>query len=162
MSTRGTYYHVIWDCPLIQAFWKKVVSDINAATSLPVSVDTKVLLLGITKSVTHSTHTRLLLFYLCFYARKVLLQHWKLAFPPTAAQWYTLVGSVLPLYKLTYMGRKCPQKFDKVWVMGEGQIAQPIALEVTDGETSSTPSWEYFELRISFTCTGHTDWDYLA
>lgn len=77
--------------------------------------DPKMLILGITNSVTHSTHAKLLLFYLCFYARKVLLQSWKSVTPPTAPQWLVLVDSLLPLYKLTYMGCKCPQKFENVW-----------------------------------------------
>lgn len=57
------------------------MADINIVTNLSVRVDPKMLLLGITDSVTQSTHTKLLLFYLCFYTRKVLLQNWKLESP---------------------------------------------------------------------------------
>lgn len=44
----GTYYHVIWDCPIIQDFWRKVLIEVNTVTSLSVSMDPKVLLLGVT------------------------------------------------------------------------------------------------------------------
>lgn len=92
-----------------------MVEEINTITNLSVPLDPKILILGITELITHSTYDKLLLFYLCFYARKALLQQWKLVTPPTVNQWRALVDAVLPLYKLTYMGRKCPKKFDKVW-----------------------------------------------
>lgn len=107
----GTFLHVVWSCPLLQQFWREVVQYISLIGNLTVALDPRVLLLGICDTLTTNTHKRLFIFYALFYARKAILISWKQADPPTVGQWKTLIDKTLPLYKLTYMSRKCPKKF---------------------------------------------------
>lgn len=104
----------IWDCPIVQEYWRKVVADVNTATNLSVSMDPKVLLLGITELELFNTCqiTTVLSVFLCQESSPTALE---IDDSPTVAQWRAVVDSVLPLYKLMSMGCKCPQKFDKVW-----------------------------------------------
>lgn len=69
----GTFIHVFWTCPLVQGFWKGVVGEINDIGGLHVAVDPRVLLLGISDTITPNTHKRLFIFYTAFYARKNIL-----------------------------------------------------------------------------------------
>lgn len=112
---QGTFLHVVWACPKIREFWTEVVSVINSVASVVVPLDPTVLLLGVSDLVTKNTHTKLFIFYAAYYARKAILLKWKTPDPPTLAQWRSMIDAVLPLYKLTYMTRKCPKKFDKIW-----------------------------------------------
>lgn len=80
------YFHLIWDYPVIQDFWRAVVADINAVTNLSVTMDPKLLLLSIFDLVIQSTHRK---------GTPTKLE--KLAAPPTVAQWNMLVDSVLTL-----------------------------------------------------------------
>lgn len=88
---------------------------INSVGNLSLGLDPLVLLLGICDGVASNTHKQLLVFYATFYARNAILLNWKQPDPPSVLQWKALVDSILPLYKLTYMSRKCPKKFDKIW-----------------------------------------------
>lgn len=111
----GMFFHVVWSCPLIHQFWREMVQYINSIGNLTIGLDPRVLLLGICDAITTSTHKQLLIFYASYYARKAILIKWKQSEPPTVGQWKTLIDNTLPLYKLTYISRKCPQKFEKIW-----------------------------------------------
>lgn len=78
----GTFLHVVWSCPLLQQFWKEVVQYINSIGNLAITLNPRVLLLGICDTLTTNTHKRLFIFYALFYARKAILIKWKQADPP--------------------------------------------------------------------------------
>lgn len=111
----GTFIHVVWSCPVIQQFWSEVVDVINSVGNLHIQMNPIILLLGVCDNLISNTHKRLFVFYTSFYARKTILIKWKQPDPPTVSQWKALVNSTLPLYKLTYINRKCPKKFSKIW-----------------------------------------------
>lgn len=111
----GTFIHVVWSCPVIQQFWLEVVEVINSAANLNVQVNPIILLLGVCDNLIPNVHNRLFVFYASFYARKTILLKWKQPDPPTVSQWKAFINAVLPLYKLTYINRKCPKKFSKIW-----------------------------------------------
>lgn len=115
MGELGTFIHVVWECPLIQKFWTEVVEVINAVGNLNIQRNPIILLLGVCDNVIPSVHKRLFVFYASFYARKAILLRWKQPDPPTVTQWRGIVDSVLPLYKATYINRKCPKKFSRIW-----------------------------------------------
>ena len=100
---------------MIQQFWSDVVNVINSVGNIHVDLNPIILLLGICDNVIPNTHKRLFVFYASFYARKAILLRWKQLEPPTVSQWKALINAALPLYKLTYMNRKCPKKFEKIW-----------------------------------------------
>lgn len=71
---------------------------------------------------------------MCFYARKVNLKNWMLSASPTVAQWHLLIDSVLPVYKLTYMGCKFPQKFRMHGLWPDPLIFNSMSLEGRPGD----------------------------
>lgn len=72
-------------------------------------------LLGIQEDDQRPRYTKLLLSLLLFYAKKEILLKWTSPLPPTVRLWENSVNAILPMYKLTYMNRGCPQKFERVW-----------------------------------------------
>ena len=111
----GNFIHMVWLCPKVQEFWRLVAAEIESIGGVAVGLNPLILLLGITDNLPTSTHKKLFIFYTAFYARKAILLQWKVADPPGLSAWRKLVNDTLPMYKLTYMGRNCPKKFDKVW-----------------------------------------------
>lgn len=91
------------------------MSDVNGVAGLQLKADPMVFLLGITDNLIAGKHTKLFVFYAAYYARKEILLRWKRSDPPTVEAWRAQINAVLPIYKLTYMGRNCPKKFDKIW-----------------------------------------------
>lgn len=74
------------------------------------------MLLNIFNASVRGRHTRLFLSYATFYTRKEIFLHWKDAAPPTVPTWCSVLNSMLPLYKITYINRNCSGKFDKIWL----------------------------------------------
>lgn len=114
-SERGSFFHVIWSCQHLQTFWKGVVTEINSIGKLKVPCDPFPLLLGIVDTLETTQAKKKFVFHTAFYARKTILLKWNDPVPPSLQQWRALVDAALSLYKLTYLGRNCPKKFEKIW-----------------------------------------------
>lgn len=82
---------------------------------LRVPCDPLPLLLGIVDTLVATQAKKQFVLYTAFYARKAVLLKWNDSAPPTVQQWRALVDAALPLYKLTYLGRNFPKKFEKIW-----------------------------------------------
>lgn len=111
----GTFIHMVWSCSLLQIYWRAVVADVNRVAGLHLDMYPLVFLLAITDSLATTKHIKLFVFYAAYYSRKVILSKWKLPDPPMPSAWKALMNPVLPLYKITYLGHNCPQKFNKIW-----------------------------------------------
>lgn len=72
-------------------------------------------LLGIHDDDQRPRYTKLLVSLLLFYAKKEIVLKWNSLRSPTIGAWENSVNAVLPMYKLTYINRGCPQKFMRVW-----------------------------------------------
>lgn len=101
---------MVWQCLDIHPYWESVLETLNDLGDWSLQSDPRMLLLGIMDDVVASRHMKLLLFY----ARKEILFRWKQPTPPTRVTWVSAVNVVLPLYRLTYISRTCPQKCNKV------------------------------------------------
>lgn len=106
----GSFFHIVWFCQHIQNFCMGVVSVVNSVGKLKVPCDPIPLLLGIVDTLAASKSKKLFVFYVAFYAKKVILLQWKGSSPPTIQQWQTLINKALHLYKLTYLGCNSPKK----------------------------------------------------
>lgn len=91
------------------------MEDINqtAGTSLPLAPE--IMLLNILADPTVRKYAKLFIVYSTFYARREILLRWKNGAPPTATDWRNTLNAVLPLYKITYINRNCPNKFEEIW-----------------------------------------------
>lgn len=106
----GTYLHMFWDCPALSIFWSGIQLNVQLELSVPMSPE--LALLGIHEDEQRPHHSKLLILYL-FYAKKEILCKWS---SPALSSWESKINAALPLYKLSYIHRGCPWKFDKVWL----------------------------------------------
>lgn len=73
----GTFFHVVWACPVLQTYWRDIVSDVNGVAGLQLKADPMMFFLGITDNLTAGKHTKLFVFYAAYYARKEIMLLWK-------------------------------------------------------------------------------------
>lgn len=116
MMQEGNYLHMFWDCPALSTFWSGVFEQLNVRLELSVPRTPELALLGIHEDEQRPHHSKLLISFLLFYAKKEILCRWSSPSPPTLTSWENTINAALPLYKLTYISRGCPWKFDKVWL----------------------------------------------
>uniref|UniRef100_A0A803J318 Reverse transcriptase domain-containing protein n=1 Tax=Xenopus tropicalis TaxID=8364 RepID=A0A803J318_XENTR len=109
------YMHLLWNCPDIQRFWQQVMRFLADELSLPQVLNPITCLLGLVDSLLPKTASRSLMRALLFYAKKTVALHWMGPQPPTLNKWIKLINSQLELYRLTYLARGCPLKFEKIW-----------------------------------------------
>lgn len=112
----GTFLHMVWSCPVLQTYWR---ADIKKVAGLHLDIDPLVFLLGIIDNLATTKHAKLFVFYAAYYGRKTVLLKWKLSDPPTLSTCCAQINVVLPLYKITYIGRNCPRsstKYGAAWV----------------------------------------------
>lgn len=102
-----TWYGVaprFFDC------WNQIAIRLSsyAVGRLPLTPDPLILLLGIYDKLPIQKHTKWLLFYASYYARREILLKWKLFWQSFYNDWWLSVRYALPIYHYTYMSRGCP------------------------------------------------------
>lgn len=87
-------------------FWTDVFELINVRLQLSFPVSPELALLGIQGDAQRPHCTKLLHKY---YVSGMHPQS------PLVALWESSINAVLPMYKLTYINRNCPKKYDRIW-----------------------------------------------
>lgn len=108
-------FHMLWSCPVIYTYWTNLINYVTTQVLLPGVLTPEVCLMGLVDDLAPHIRTRTLLRSLLFYGRKLIALKWMSPTPPTVKAWIKLVNDKLPIIKLTYMARHCPQKFEAVW-----------------------------------------------
>lgn len=114
-STPVGYAHIFWDCPRIQYYWQEMTQFLHRLTTIPIPLMVSISRLALVDSLAFAKATLTLLGILQFFARKTIVLKWTSARPPTLSSWKQLVNAAIPLYKATYLSRRCPKKYEKVW-----------------------------------------------
>lgn len=112
---RGTLIHMIWECPVIQAFWGEVHGFLNTKLGLPGVCAPTNSLLGLVEELIPTKYGRILYRLLMFYARKTILLNWKPPKQPFISHWLALINADLTMYKLTFAARGTPDRFLQIW-----------------------------------------------
>lgn len=71
----GTFFHLLWQCPMLQRLWKQIVDFLHDEMGSPVSLDPKRCLLGIFPDPSLDKYTKLFLHETLFSATKVIAHH---------------------------------------------------------------------------------------
>ncbi|OCT58762.1 hypothetical protein XELAEV_18001725mg [Xenopus laevis] len=106
---------MFWQCSHIQKYWKDIWDFLHIHMGLPHVATPTLSLLGLTEDLPLNTRNRLLLLQLLFFAKKLILLHWKDTQAPQIREWKQLVNSNLPHIKAVYISRNWPTKFDLIW-----------------------------------------------
>lgn len=112
---QGSYIHMFWECPSIMSYWEAVFAEINLRLQFTLTPTPSLALLGIPDDEQHPHHSKLLISYLLYYAKKEIQLKWLPPHQHDVAAWEAMVNAALPLYKMTYSNKGCHWKFEKVW-----------------------------------------------
>lgn len=72
----GILLHMLWDCPKIRIFWREVFELLKVKLEMSIPLSPELALLGIQDDDQRSHHNKLLISYLLFYAKKVIICKW--------------------------------------------------------------------------------------
>ena len=78
----GTYIHMFWSYPGVARFCIEVVKLINIRLQLTLLTTPMLLLLGIHDDDQRPSYTKLLIYFLLYYARREIMLRWKSEDPP--------------------------------------------------------------------------------
>ncbi|CAG5866902.1 unnamed protein product [Menidia menidia] len=109
----GTRFHCLWECDVIQSFWKDVCAKISTAIGEIVSENPLTCLLGhIPKSLAKYEHVIQSLLML---ARKAIMVKWVGSEPPSISLWKSLISDVMTLIRLGHYIDGSLQFFTNTW-----------------------------------------------
>ena len=111
----GTYYHCIWQCPLVQRYWRNVTIELCSIFHQPIPVDSMLFLFGCFERPVVSPGQMTLLCKLLHIARRCILLQWIQVYPPSVTQWYRETFKVLPMERLSALAKGNSSHFYKTW-----------------------------------------------
>lgn len=78
----GSFYHLIWSCPVVQTFWAQVIRFLHDNMGSPVVLDPKLCILGLLPDVEVDKYHTIFISETIFLERKVIAQRWMQNVPP--------------------------------------------------------------------------------
>lgn len=107
----GTFFHILWACPVIQGYWSHIVKFIHDKMGSPLTLCPKQCLLGLFPNPDSDKFHHVFLQEVLFIARLLIARKWLRAIPPTIQEWVATINAVLPYKKEIYAHRGCPAKY---------------------------------------------------
>ena len=114
-NTMADHFHIFWDCPAIQSYWREVVSEINTVMGFETELNFTNIYLGNISSEL-CTADKYLLKILLVASKKALTKKWLTQTPPTKREWTAIVQDIFEMEKLTFSVRLCMDKFCTYWL----------------------------------------------
>lgn len=100
---------------MIQAYWSRVVAQLNNIFGLDLELDPLSLLLGFPCKLISNKFERRLFSLLTFAARKNLLMSWISDRPPSIKGWHSVIREIIPLELLTCIIHSTTDAFNRIW-----------------------------------------------
>ncbi|KAJ1119448.1 hypothetical protein NDU88_007634 [Pleurodeles waltl] len=116
------FYHMVWTCPIIMAYWEKVVQEISEVLQEEVKRSPLPLLLGVMGDTELRRADRSFLGVACLVAKRDIMADWKARVAPALAKWRRGVDWCAQREKLVYEARGCLHKHKKIWGKGEDVV----------------------------------------
>uniref|UniRef100_A0A3Q3FRX3 Reverse transcriptase domain-containing protein n=1 Tax=Labrus bergylta TaxID=56723 RepID=A0A3Q3FRX3_9LABR len=112
----GTYYHCVWQCPLISRYWKNVAQELGLIFHRTIKLEPALFLLNLpTQQFSLSTGQLVLMGKLLLLARRCILFQWIQEKPPSVTQWYRETFKVLPMEHLSAKLKGNNNLFYNIW-----------------------------------------------
>lgn len=105
IATRSDFWHMSWDCPVVQDFRRSIVQRLPEVLNIAVPLTPEICLFGILGDEQWPHYTRIFLKETLFQARKAIALRWMGDRLPSLTQWRNMVNSVIPLNSLVYKHR---------------------------------------------------------
>ena len=109
----GTLIHVLWECPRVQTLWCAIHENIMQITGQDIPYTPALFILGDPSPLKHLStpladwiHTALMV------GRKIIVKEWKSEDLPPAHVWFTQLGTVAALERLSFKMNNQLDKYD--------------------------------------------------
>lgn len=134
----GSFYHTLWDCPIIAQYWTAVMNIISQVTSVTIRPDVKLCILNIwqTTDLTQAMQDWATLGMTL--AKRNIAKKWGVFQPPTQQQWCNDLDNAMMSEKSVYIHRGCPKKWSKIWGKWNsyrGYICDPPREQLTSDDS---------------------------
>ena len=115
-GTKGTLFHCLWDCPIIQAFWIEVLDILSYVTGVRLTVCPKLCILGIfSANCKLSNADKKMTVFCLLQAKHTIAKLWKSVNRPSLQIWLEGLLHSLALEKLTLTIKGKFSTFEKIW-----------------------------------------------
>ena len=111
----GSFFHIIWNCPLIQEYWAEVVGCINSVIGDNREVTPKWCLLNTWTPTDAPRSQRLWATLGAMVAKRNIAKLWGSNLTPKLEDWKNDKDWNGISERAVYSSRGCPQKWSKVW-----------------------------------------------
>ena len=112
----GSYFHCIFECPLINGFWIKVCKEIDIIFKRKLALEPISCILGVQRAALNlSPPSMKLLKVLLFNARRCILLQWISDSVPTISHWTRSIMELLPLEAIRFWLNDKPFRFFQIW-----------------------------------------------
>lgn len=113
--SKGDFYHIIWDCPVIQIFWRHILDELSTIVETPLPLDPKLVLLGIAIDVDLGRPLLIFILLALVVAKRDVARAWGNATPPKLVEWQRGMDLYMAAERVTYKARGCPKTFRRIW-----------------------------------------------
>lgn len=111
----GTFYHTIWTCPMITAYWTRILDIITAVCHKRLPPDPKCCLLNVWPPTDLNRSEQYWATVGFMVAKRNIAQKWGSSDTPTTGKWSTDMDLIMFAEKTTYVHRGCPKKWGRLW-----------------------------------------------
>lgn len=109
-ESSGSFYHLLWSCPIIQGYWTQVVWFFDDRMGSPLTLCPKQCLLGLLPDPESIRHHHIFLQETLFTARLLITRVWLQASSPILWEWMAAVNLSLPYKNVIYIYIENAQK----------------------------------------------------
>lgn len=113
-SISANHYHIFWECPKLNTFWKGVQASLCKIFNIQVPLSFDVLYLGRINFLEQRSEIKLLQLLLAA-SKKTITRRWLNPVPPSLDDWIGIILEIFRMEKLTYQLRIQIDKFYKIW-----------------------------------------------
>lgn len=96
----GDHTHILWDCPVILAYWKNIKEEMEKIVKREVPSNVRFFLLGIISVDVFNADQRYILRVLLLIAKKNITVKWKSVKPPTVTEWKQRLKQIYMMEKI--------------------------------------------------------------
>jgi len=111
----GDLLHMLWNCPILNDFWKYIIDISSKVIGIPIRNDSRIWILGDSELLNSSHHKKYFTLLAGTAGEKCILVNWKSTHSPSRKQWINELISLCTPEKILFNVRKSPKTFGKIW-----------------------------------------------
>lgn len=113
---KGTFFHCIWECREIKAFWVAITQTVKDIISKNLPLDPSFIILGLYPKNMGFTKSEQYFVDICLLqAKRLIALHWKNITIPSIRQWTNQMLATLPLERITFLLKGKKDEFESIW-----------------------------------------------